>query len=350
MSDATPGSALALEDLVRRDHGVWEACAPSYEDRIVHGHPEVRAYLGFEEDLLDRLLRFLTRDRGREIVLHDIGCGSGRLHLRYGRHLLPNRTQRGEPTLSTQLRAVHGLDFSSQMLALARRKLQAAGLEELLGSRLHLTEGSAFDLPPLPTAPLPVAVALCNTIGVMQGPSGAGRLFAALRRAVGDGGIAMVSCYRREAVEDFALGNYESTQDVSGQPRWLTPTDFAGEGFLQVPRRYKCAGDRDPAVVVDVFDQAGNLVKAGHVLVRHPAATQETVRSGHIKTHSDYESRWYGFDQLELWIAEHWRGVRTHHLKGTQLDTLRAGAVQLAFLDGSGLLGDFLADLAHPPS
>jgi hypothetical protein len=185
-------------------------------------------------------------------------------------------------------------------------------------------------------------VALCNTIGVMQGPEGASRLFSAMRRAVEAGGLAMISCYRREAVESFALGNYESTMDVSGQPRWLAPADFATGGNVLVPRGYKRAWDRDPAITVDVRGRDGRLVKEGLVLMRDPGAVEETVRTGHIRTYTDYESRWYGFDQVDAWIAEHWSGATTFHLAGRDLDALRGAPAQLAFVDFSGLLAGFV--------
>ncbi|MBN2360984.1 MAG: class I SAM-dependent methyltransferase [Deltaproteobacteria bacterium] len=347
-------SGQTLAQLVQRDHGVWEACAPTYEQRIVRGHPDVLAYTAFEEDLLDRLLLYLARDEGREVGLYDVGCGSGRLHLRYGRLWTGAACELSEPALASRLKVVSGLDFSAQMLELARRKLAAAGMEQLVGTRLLLEQGSAFELAEQPRQPLPLVVALCNTVGVMQGPAGASQFFAALRKAVAAGGIAMVSCYQREAVAAFALGNYESTMDVSGQPRWLVPADYAGEAFLQVPRYYKRAYDGDPTIAVDVYDRQGNPVREGHLLSRDPEVARETVASGHIRTYSDYESRWYGFEQIERWMAEHWAGASAYHLRGAQLDALRGCPAQLAFLDFSGLVAGFLErcgalDRGQPP-
>jgi len=341
------GQPIDLATAFRRDREVWDACASSYEDHIVHGHPEVQAYLDFEEDLLDRLLLYLIRDCGREVRLHDVGCGSGRLHLRYGRHFVQRKSMRAEPSLADGLKMVSGLDFSAQMLAIARRNLGQAGLDPLVDSRLLLEEGSAFDMLPLPASPLPVAVALCNTIGVMQGPAGASRLFAAMRKVVEAGGIAMVSCYDQEAVASFALGNYESTMDVSGQPRWLVPADLADRGNTLVPRAYKRAYDGDPTIVVDVKDGHGHPVRQGHVLRRDPDLVEETIRTGHVRTHTDYESRWYSRAQLDAWIAEHWSGATTFHLPGRALDALRGMPAQLAFLDLSGKLAGFIERYAR---
>lgn len=340
--------ALAgLTDAFRRDRQVWDACASNYEEQIVHGHPEVQAYLDFEEDLLDRLLLFLVRDCRREVRLHDVGCGSGRLHLRYGRQFLPQPSTRTEASLVQGLKIVSGLDFSAQMLGIARRNLAKAGLETLVGSRLLLEEASAFDMTSLPNEPLPLVVALCNTIGVMQGPAGASKLFFAMRRAAEAGGIAMISCYSREAIESFALGNYESTMDVSGQPRWLAPADFATGGNVLVPRAYKRAHDSDPTITVDVRAPDGHLLHSGLVLERVPAVVEETIRTGHVLTYTDYESRWYGFDQIDDWIAEHWSGARTFHLPGRALDSLRGAPAQLAFVDFSGQLEGFFQRLAR---
>jgi SAM-dependent methyltransferase len=338
------GANLApeLAEAFRRDRDVWDACAPTYEDQIVHGHPDVQAYLGFEEDLLDRLLLYLVRDCDRDVRLHDVGCGSGRLHLRYGRHFMPPAGTRWEASLGARLKLVSGLDFSAEMLALARRKLAATGLAPLVGSRLLLEEGSAFAMAPLPGAPLPVAVALCNTLGVMQGPAGASRLFSAMRQVVEAGGIAMISCYRADAIEAFALGNYESTMDVCGQPRWLVPSDLAEAGHVLVPRQYKRAYDRNPTITVDVRARDGSLVASGLVLTRDPHAVAETARTGHVRTHTDYESRWYSYEQIEAWIAEHWSGATTFHVSGRAIDALRGAPAQLAFVDFSGLLADFL--------
>ncbi|MCA1810027.1 MAG: hypothetical protein LC725_11360, partial [Lentisphaerae bacterium] len=75
---------MQLPERYARDQKIWDDCAQAYEAAIVHGHPDVTAYENFEEDLLDRILLFLARDARQELHLYDVGCGSGRLHLRYG--------------------------------------------------------------------------------------------------------------------------------------------------------------------------------------------------------------------------------------------------------------------------
>lgn len=356
----------ALRRTYARDRRVWDDCAGVYEDRIVGGHPDVFAYEQFEEDLLDRVLLHLARECGKHITLYDVGCGSGRLHLRYGlktvhpEELQPDDAARiratrcGNPAcayddlLAERLHSVGGIDFSAPMLEIAKRKLREGGLGGLLGERLRFDQGSAFELCPMEREPFPVVVSVCNSVGVMQGPEGAVELFKSVRRAVDDaGGVAVISGYRKEAVESFALGNYESTMDVCGQPRWLIPDTYAALGHKQVPRSYKRAYDSYPGVTVDVYDADDKLVKAGHILTRDDSAVREAVDSGHIRTYTDYESRWYSFDQFDEWVRTYWPEDGSYHIAGADLDSLRGEPSQLAILDPSGLLGELLARWSH---
>jgi SAM-dependent methyltransferase len=350
-----------LSRKLERDRGVWDACAEEYERVIVEGHPDVTAYEAFEEDLLDRLLLHLIRDRKRQVHLLDVGCGSGRLHLRYGLKICPEKELPREerrlvdglrslhpgygydPVLAGGLAAVGGIDFSASMIGLAGRKLASAGLTRLAHGPLYLKVGSAFDLMAMPGEPLPLVVSVCNSVGVTQGPSGAVELLKSMRRAVESaGGIAIVSAYRAEAVESFALGNYESTMNVSGQPRWLTPDTYAAARYVKIPRAFKRGHASDPTIVVDVLDEEGNLVERGFQLERDPAAVREVIEDGHIRTHTDYESYWYGFDQFAQWISDHWPEGKSHLLEGRSLDALRAEPVQLAVLDPEGWLDPLL--------
>ena len=350
-----------LQDTYARDQRVWDACASVYEDRIVGGHPDVTAYESFEEDLLDRVLLYLARERKKRLGLYDVGCGSGRLHMRYAmkttrvaqlktadaqvleRARIKNPAFAYDPLLAERLVLVGGVDFSAQMLELARAKLRKNGLDSLLDNKMFFDHGSAFDLQPMEREPFPVAISVCNSIGVMQGPEGAAKLFKAMRRAVESaGGIAIISGYRREAVATFALGNYESTMDVSGQPRWLIPDKYATSGYIQVPRTYKRAHSADESVVVDVRDTDGNLVKEGQVLTRDKDAVRETVATGHIRTHTAYTSHWYGFDAFEEWIAQHWPSLNAYHIAGKDLDALRGEPMQMAILDTNGELKGLL--------
>lgn len=350
-----------LQDSYTRDQRVWDTCASVYEDRIVGGHPDVTAYESFEEDLLDRVLLYLARERKKQLYLYDVGCGSGRLHLRYAMKTtsavqLPPSDARVltkarqvhpsyafDPLLAERIVSVGGVDFSAQMLELAKAKLRANGLGSRLDHGLYFDRGSAFELQPMDREPFPVAISVCNSVGVMQGPEGAIELFKAMRRAVENaGGIAIISGYRREAVATFALGNYESTMDVSGQPRWLTPDEYATSSYMQVPRAYKRAHSTDSCVVVDVRAADGTLVKEGHVLTRDKDAVRRTVETGHIRTYTDYTSHWYAFDAFETWINAHWPASQSYHIAGRDLDVLRGEPIQLAILDMNGELKGLL--------
>ena len=308
-------------------------------------------------------LAYLARERRRRLALLDVGCGSGRLHLRYGIKTAPagdpppaaaearrwNPTLARDPDLAQRLASVAGLDFSAPMLELARRKLSLAGFGSRLDRSFRLIQGSAFDLQPMAAAPFPVAVSLCNSVGVMQGPEGAGRLFQAMRRAVeAGGGLAVISGYCREAVASHALGNYESTLDVSGQPRWLVPSDYASPDYRQVARAFKRAHDPSPDLLVDVYDRTGARIRSGHRLTRDADAARRTAATGHILTHTDYTSYWYSTAAFAEWIRTYWRPLPAVHLLGKTLDRLRGEPMHLAILDVRGELRDWFGRRGIP--
>jgi len=343
---------VSLEELFERDRIVWDECAEDYEQSIVSGHPDVIAYEEFEEDFFDRVLIHLMRDRGESIHLYDVGCGSARLHLHYGlkstnadkldedeskvlrRLRRKNVRHCYDPVFNEQLKRVGGLDFSEEMINIATQKLQLAGLGQSMEDRLYLEVGSAFELEPFASEPVPMLVSICNSIGVMQGPAGAKQLFRSMRRAVEKaGGIAIISCYRRAAIPSFALGNYESTMNVSGQPLWLVPDTYADVRYTKMPHSYKRAFDSQENIEVDVFDQDGTRIAQNFELKRDPEAVEEMIRSGHVQMHSEYESRWYSFDQIEEWIFRYWGEEHTFHFAGEDIDCVRGLPMQYAIYD-----------------
>lgn len=345
---------MSFEAQYVNDRKLWDACAGDYEQAIVLGHPDVLAYEAFEEDLLDRILAYLIRDCQAPVRLLDVGCGSARLHLRYGlKTKAPEMSPAApdemtpqqyayDPALAEGLRWIGGMDFSEAMVQLGRRKLAAAGLETSAAGGLALWQASAFDLEAMVCDEVPVAVSVCNSVGVMQGPEGAQRLFKSMRRVVErSGGIAIISGYRRDAVASHALGNYESTMHVSGQPLWLTPETYAGPEYRQIPAAYKRAWDQDDSICVRVFDRDGGLVCPEHHLTRIPEQVRDTIATGHIRMHSGYESRWYATEQYQQWIAGCWPANTGRLVLGEQLDTLRAHPVQLAVLDLENRLAGF---------
>jgi SAM-dependent methyltransferase len=339
-----------LRQQYEKDMRAWDDCAETYERQIVGGHPDILAFEAFEEDLLDRVIGHLAGHQRRRIKLMDIGCGSGRLHVRYG--LKTHRTAGAatprslsslsgntsnlafDPEIAGALCEVWGVDFSRRMIELARDKLASIGLGGEGGLPLRLEQGSAFELGEEPGDTLPLAICLVNSIGVMQGVEGGGALFASMRRVVeAAGGVAIISCYQREFIESYGLGQYESTLDVSGQPRWLLPETYTGPDYRQLPKTYKLAHSEDDTLAVDVIDTSGTVVVRDHVLRRDPHRVRELLRTGDIITHTDYRSHWYLYDELEALIGEHWGDRGVYHLKTGDLDRLRAEPAQLAILD-----------------
>ena len=342
-----------MNDLIEKyktDQQTWDECAETYEQQIVAGHPDILAFENFEEDFLDRLLRHLGKTQNRKIKLMDIGCGSGRLHLRYGAkttnltselqsdyklaELKENNSDFAyDPLLAQKMKEVWGNDFSKNMIQLAEEKLNKAGLSGQRSTSLNFAEGSAFELEEQLDDILPVAICLVNSIGVMQGPKGAIELFKSMRRAVESAkGIAIISCYQREYVKSYGLGQYESTLDVSGQPLWLVPDTYAYLRFKQIPKSYKRAHSENQKLVVDVFDLKNNLVKKDHVLKRSPDLVNTVIETGRIRTHSNYKSHWYSYQDIDNLIKNYWTG-NTYHIRTKELDALRAEPAQMAILD-----------------
>lgn len=357
--EAADDAALAHQ--FQRDRAVWNDCATTYENRIVTGHPDVLAYMGFEDDFLDRMLWFLAGDLNLDLRLYDVGCGSGRLHLRHGLRMADESAlstedahrlrqaraaaQVGPDRLTaTRIRTVGGIDFSARMIDLARQKLEHAGLGSLLGKRLLLDEGSAFDLEPMAAEPIPVVVSVCNSIGVMQGKAGAEALFDSMRRAVEKaGGIGLISAYSRTAVSTHALNQYESTMDVCGQPVWLHPNDYVGTDYRLVPQRWKRAFDQDDTVMVDVMDPHDRIIRRDYRLQRNPDRVRQVIGSGEIRTHGDYQSNWYDPADFAEWVRNRWGKEDSHLLSGTVFDVIRGGPCLLALYDPSGKAGRFLS-------
>lgn len=331
-----------FQEKLQGDRLIWDECATVYEDRIVDGHPDILNYELMEERFLDELLQYLAKKQNRPIRLMDIGCGSGRLHLRYGTMInkILSEGSKTKALLAERLDEIWGIDFSEKMLRLAQQKLDDASI--IVGPKLSLEQGSAFDLKPESDAALPLAICLVNSIGVMQGPSGAGKLFKALRRSVEQAnGIAIISCFQQEYVAKYALGQYESTLDVSGQPCWLQPETYASTQYTQKARNYKLAGDPDEELTVDVFDRTGTLVKQGHRLKRDPRLVEQVIKTGDIRTFHDYRSQWYSYGLMDEWMQAAW-GENGIHFKTSKIDPEKAEHGQFICFDPAGLLRSFL--------
>lgn len=350
-----------LKKKYKKDNIAWDKCAETYETQIVGGHPDIYAFENFEEDFLDRLLLYLIERQDRPVKILDLGCGSGRLHIRYGAKTVDNEEikkfpklreiKKTHPELAYDPKFAHGLseiwgiDFSLKMIKLAETKIKENQLDQAQTVPLTLEQGSAFELKKEPEEVLPVAVNLVNSICVMQGPEGAVELFKSMRKAVENaGGIALISNYQKEYIESYGLGQYESTLDVSGHPWWMTPDTYASPDYKFVPKHYIRAYTKNPQLHVAVYDKKGNLVKKDHVLKRDRGRTKEVVKTGHIRTYTDYESHWYSFNQMEKWIQRYWKGTgKTYHFKTSRLDKLRAEPAQMSVFDSGNHLEELFS-------
>jgi len=349
----------SLHKKYETDRQTWDECAETYERQIVGGHPDILAFEEFEEDFLDHILRFLCKKQERPIKLMDIGCGSGRLHIRYGVktkkiseldkastlfELKMNCPELAyDPVLSKSLTEVWGIDFSQKMIDLAKNKIEKIGLNKNQGTALTLKQGSAFELEEQSNKVLPIAICLVNSIGVMQGFEGANALFESMRKAVEKAnGIAIVSCYQQEYIESYGLGQYESTMDVSGQPIWMHPDTYASPEYKQIPKYYKLAHSKDGTIAVDVLDNQNKLIKKNHILKRSKEKTRQTIKTGDIITHTDYKSHWYSFNDIDELTNKHWGTKHTHHIKTRDIDVIRAEPSQMAIVDYGNYLEDIL--------
>lgn len=348
----------------KHDQSVWDRCSGTYEQRIVGGHPDVHAYEDFEETLIDHLLLNLARNLEKRISVVDLGCGSGRLILRIaaqttspyqlkpvmGKRLQELRSAHPcmawNPQLQSKLRDLVGVDFSRAMLDLARNKMDLAGLShDLVTARVTLQHGSAFDPVRLPSGTVPVVVCLVNSIGVMQGMEGARKLFQSIRQTVEkNGGIGLISCFCRENIRSHALGQYESTMDVSGPPAWLKSDRHDLSELLFVPTCYRRYDDVRQGIDVVVFSPEGKLIEERHTLQRVPQQVEQAELTGEIRTHQGYQSHWYSKSDIANLISEFW-GTDGWQAFGSEVDPLRARACQLAWYDPSGHARRWFKDL-----
>jgi len=313
-----------------------DSCAHLYECNNVTEHPDVVAFKGFEEKILDKILFHLAKEQNRPIRLIDIGCGTGRLHLRYGQQVhIP------------KLRNVFGIDFSKKMLDLAIEKIKKAGINKIATPALSFKQGSAFDFEAEPINSIQVAVNLNNTIGTMQGQKGAVKLFQTLNRFVENTkGIAIISCYMKKYIETYALPQYESSLYICGQPIWLKPDTYSTNKYKQLSIQYKKAYSNDPFLKVDVYDIQGNLIKKNHVLKRDPDLVKQTIESGVIRTFSNYKSHWYSFQMIDNLIKIFWDS-KSYHVQAKELDPKNAEQGQLAILDYGNHLQNFFETLSN---
>ncbi|MCF7707464.1 MAG: class I SAM-dependent methyltransferase [Verrucomicrobia bacterium] len=344
------------------DRKVWDKCASPYEKRIVGGHPDITYAEEFEETLIEKLLLHLARTTDKKLAVVDLGCGSARTLLRYAvqteddKALPPAETAKLNAhrikyvynhELAGRIEYMVGIDFSAEMLNLAKKKFEDAGIGRLIDTKVKLIEGSAFDPVDLPEDVLPVVVCLINSIGVMQGTEGAEKLFDAVGRTINkNNGVGFISAFCKKFMRSHMLGQYESTLDVAGAPSWLTSDKYDLRTTDCIPMYYKRAYDPTPYIDVAVLDENGAVAEDRHRLQRDPKAVEETLETGKISTWHGYRSNWYSQDRFKEWISKHW-GDAGFHVRSAHLDKVRAEAMQMAWCDKTGLCEDWLQSMMN---
>jgi SAM-dependent methyltransferase len=335
----------------KQDRRNWIRCAEAYERQIVSGHPDIHGYERFEEDFIDRLLLNLLPRSDRRVALTDFGCGSGRVLLRVGSQcvdrailsekdlsLLNQRTFEHpelawNPLFNERINSLCGIEFSSPMINIAKNKIRTAGLGVLMKSqKIRFVVGSAFETRKVTKGVLPLDICLMNSIGVMQGVTGAKKLIRLIyRRACQYRGIGIISFYQRESLETCGLQQYESTMEVSGLPDWIDSGNLPVGGYKFRNKSFQRGLNSDPVLFSDVFRRNGRKI-ASVAFLRDVKKVQKTIQTGIIRTSTGYESHWYGWNQVEEWVRVlSLKGVL--HVKGKWLDPLRAHPLQLLIVD-----------------
>ncbi len=338
-----------FDDLLNKTKSIWDNCSNIYEEKIVNGHPDITAYENFEEDFIDSILKHIIKEKNKLIKLMDIGCGSGRLHIRYYlKTMKDNKNNIKEkvnfnPVIAKGLKEVWGIDFSKRMIDLAKIKYNKIQKNNHNSLQVTFLCGSAFDIKiKKEDGVVPIIVCLINTIGVMQDLLGAEKLFKTIKEIVdGNDGIAIISCYMKKYLKSFGLGQYESTMDVSGQPKWLVPITYSSNKLI--PKKFKKAFSKDESIFIDVYNDSDVLIKENYALKRDAKLKKKVLKSGRIETYSGYISNWYSFKQIKEWIDAYWGGKKkSYHIKTIKIDAVRAKPGQLAIYDPNGYLKDLL--------
>ncbi len=350
----------SFEQVITENTTIWNNCADIYEKQIVNGHPDIINYETFEEYFLDSLIKHLIKQKKRNIKIMDIGCGSGRIHNHYALQSLipdigthPSSEISGKhskhSSVTDSINEVWGIDFSKNMLQLAKHKLFNTGINNQSNIKLNFQLGSAFEVEPLNENCFPVVISLINTIGVMQGEKGAILLLKTMKNIIHNtGGILLLSCYRKKHLNTYGLGQYESTMDVSGQPFWLKPDEYANKNYHLVPLQHKLAYDANPELAVNVYDSDNNCIAKNYILKRKPALVKDLLDTGKIETHNNYSSNWYSYKQIHSWINELWGNDtgNIYHIKTNSIDPIRAEPGQIAIYTSDNILENYFSGIS----
>ncbi len=166
-------------------HEVFELNAAGYEEAVDRSISFTRRDASFFARRKVTLLRQLAREHGVRLDqarLLDVGCGAGTMD----RHL------------AGEVAALHGIDVSEEMLAVARRQVPAGTFDHYDGSSLPFA-ADGFD----------VVIAICVLHHVP--PPGQAHFLAELRRVTRPGGIIAIFEHNpanpltRRAVRDCEL-------------------------------------------------------------------------------------------------------------------------------------------------
>jgi ubiquinone/menaquinone biosynthesis C-methylase UbiE len=148
------------------DRGLWDYVS---SERVAREYDAALAGTA----LLEADLRFADRHFPTPGRLIDLGCGTGRLALRFA--------ARGYSCL--------GVDLSEPMLAVVREKAAAAGLA------IDTLNANLVELEPVPTASFDYGACLFSTLGMIRGAENRSRFLGHVRRILKPGGVFVVHAH-----------------------------------------------------------------------------------------------------------------------------------------------------------
>ena len=324
--------SVKVNQWIKSDTDFWNSKADAYDKDIVKGHPDIVAFENFEMLLVDDILKEIAKKNDAPIKLIDLCTGTGRIFEHY--------LSMPENKYPEALTSIHGIDISQRALEISGKKINE--LKSNRDIKTSLEQRSVLDLEIEPDSSIPVFVNLNNAIGNLQGPDGAEQLFKRINELVKKtNGIAIISCFLREYIEQYALNQYESTMQVYGQPNWLESNSYTSRENTITSKETKVKGDSSTKITCDILGKDNEILEEDLTLQRSPSKTRAVVLTGNIKTHLGYSTMWYSDSIIEQWIKKYWSEFTTYHIFTRDLDQERAEFGQLAIIDGNNYLEKF---------
>jgi SAM-dependent methyltransferase len=353
---------MEFEIKLTQSKKLWDEQTDLYEEDTIdcNGQPDIIRYQNFEYDLMDKVLSLVlkNRDVNRKITLIDFGCGSGKLHIRYGCKMIDsddisdpddrkklNRLRRSmfglqyDEHFKNGMDRIIGIDFSENMIDLAKIKTHSAGLTQDLDSKLIFKQGYVHEFDMDVGDTIPIVACMINTIGIMQGVEGARKAIWAMERIIGKDGLGVISMYRKDKVEKYALCRYESVMESDGQPIWLIPIVHAEKDVIIKPKAYKTALHDTDTLPAMIFCSGGNAPIQTMIFRRDPNIVKETVETGVIRTHTGYYSKWYSREEMEDILSDIF-GTSYKIVDAEKFDYLRGEVGQIAFVGNLNLIDE----------